>query len=651
MGDLVGTTLGDFALLAHLGSGGMGSVYRARQLALDREVALKVLHSDASVESDLAARFRREAEVQQALVHPNLVKVLDTGTDGDLRWIVMELVPGSTLAHYIDRSAPHPLDFLIPAAQGLASALAYLHAQGVVHRDLKPQNVLVSTDGLLKIADFGLARRQDQTNLTRAGCLLGTLCYLAPEAVSADAPVAQPADVYGLGLILHEMATARLPYQADSFVGWLEAITAAKVTAPRGVRPDLPAALDTLIVRMLSKDPAARPPAPEIVEALDRLVATTGHGAQTLQIRARTMMLDLSQGKGMQTAAWRADLVSAEQMAGARTQMTRAIRAVPRGAATHVARVQPARPLARAVPATPVAVATGVAVRRIKLGLAALLVVGLVCCVAVPFAAVYSTVRGLDTRDRYVFARALERLQTFPWLLRTSWVADALDRAVADADGDRAVDALRVGMHLRVDPDRLAACFVGQVRPISAESLNNVRALVATEQGGPIQLAALRSTANGRRFSDRCRALVLQPSLPPDRLADVVPLLDSPSAGAVPAVIAFFEVCPKPPPGLDDALLRVSQTEGDCATRVAALGLRLESQAAQPAVSSVLDLITGQCASLDRAAATWISDLSVASPEVSRDVLAHWASAPSTHSILLDALLRANQSPPRSCCS
>ena len=145
---LAGRVLGDYRVGARLGAGAMGEVYRASHVRLDREVALKVLRAAGEVHPDLAARFQREGELQGRLVHAGLVRVFDVGATEGVRWIAMELVSGSTLAHYIDRSAPHPLDFLVPAGQVMAGALACLHAARIVHRDLKPPNVLIGDDGL-----------------------------------------------------------------------------------------------------------------------------------------------------------------------------------------------------------------------------------------------------------------------------------------------------------------------------------------------------------------------------------------------------------------------------------------------------------------------------------------------------------------------
>jgi hypothetical protein len=293
----------------------MATVFRARQVALDRAVAFKVMH-DALDTAALATRFEREARIQVALSHPALVKVYDTGATPDhLRWIAMELVDGVTLASTIDRGGRLALDFALPAAREIASGLAYLHKSGIVHRDLKPPNVLVSSDGLVKIADFGIARALGATRITQAGGLMGTLSYMAPEAVAED-DAGPPADVWALGLILYEMLTGALPYRAETLPGWLRVIERAQIAPPSRIRPDVPAAVDDLVLALLTRAPDARPDAAEAERRLERVIDAQRMDRPSMQIRARTLVIQL-RGKAGALAAWRTQAIRIDEVRAA----------------------------------------------------------------------------------------------------------------------------------------------------------------------------------------------------------------------------------------------------------------------------------------------------------------------------------------------
>ena len=574
MSELIGRTIGGFEVVARLGAGGMGEVYRARQAGLERDIALKVLHEPAAAHPDLARRFEREVEIQTALAHPHLVRVYDAGHDDGLRWIAMELVEGSTLAHHIDRSAPHALEFLIPAARALADALAYLHAQGVAHRDLKPPNVLVSDDGQLKIADFGLARADHQTRMTRVGSLLGTLCYMSPEAVAASGEVGPPADVYALGLILHEMATGRLPYSAEDFVGWLGAIENAPVASPAGARPDLPPTLAELIVRMLQKAPEDRPSAAAATAVLVAVVAESGHGARSLQLRAQTLMLDLRQGQAMATAAWRTQRLQrrpdeapqrpapqppvAPPAPDAKPGATVMIRPGPRPPAWRkpgpnaLPRDQPRR-----FPWRMLAAGGGlIAALFIAAGTSALWLPWMIRC------------------DYTVLRRAgLDLVELVPSLAQVAQVRDAVVAELSSPSDPRVLAALPVAFSWRLDPDRIASSLATSDRAAGDDLVRSLKAML--------------DWPHGRQIYDRWLAGIDSTGVVPPRLERVLfgswdggfwsgrhvaLLLSKGDARAVQLGTALIKIEAQRPRDLVDELARELTLTDSCAGKTVLLG-------------------------------------------------------------------------------
>ncbi len=216
---MIGTVLSDrYRLEAKLGSGGMSTVYLARDETLDRPVAVKVMHREMSEQADQLQRFRGEARAVAKLSHPNVVAVIDAGEDGGHPYIVFEYVEGETLKQRIARIGALDVQEALAYAIEIARALALAHAGQLVHRDVKPQNVLIDADGRAKLTDFGISRQLEQAGMTATGRVLGTTDYVAPEQAMGHG--ADPrSDIYSLGVVLYEMLTGEVPFSADSQVG------------------------------------------------------------------------------------------------------------------------------------------------------------------------------------------------------------------------------------------------------------------------------------------------------------------------------------------------------------------------------------------------------------------------------------------------
>jgi len=247
------TSAGRYRIERELGRGGMATVYLARDEELGRPVALKVLPEHLAGDEAFRARFVRESRLAGRLAHPNIVRVYDVGEADGRPFIVMEYVPGASLAESPRLPVAHVVDLGVQACAGLQHA----HDAGLIHRDVKPANLLVREDGVLKIADFGIARAAESTRHTMAGTLLGTAAYLAPELI-AGADATPAADVYGLGAVLYELLTGRPPY-AFSSLGELAAMQADGVIEPVcDVAPDVPREVEAAVMHALARDPRFR---------------------------------------------------------------------------------------------------------------------------------------------------------------------------------------------------------------------------------------------------------------------------------------------------------------------------------------------------------------------------------------------------------
>jgi eukaryotic-like serine/threonine-protein kinase len=257
-GSVIGTVLsGRYRLESKLGSGGMSTVYLASDETLERQVAVKVLHAEISDQPDQIERFRREARAVAQLSHPNVVSVIDAGQDAGHPYIVFEYIEGETLKQRIERIGRLPLDesaaYAIEVGRGLAAA----HARHLVHRDVKPQNVLIDPEGRAKVTDFGIARSLEAKGLTATGRVLGTTDYVAPEQAMGQAIDAR-SDVYSLGVLLYEMLTGEVPFRAETQVGVAMKHVNEPLPDVATRRPDVSAALAAVVEAATSKDPELR---------------------------------------------------------------------------------------------------------------------------------------------------------------------------------------------------------------------------------------------------------------------------------------------------------------------------------------------------------------------------------------------------------
>jgi serine/threonine protein kinase len=270
---------GRYRLIRPIAKGGMAEVWEGRDEILSRPVAVKVLQPHLATDSTFVERFRREAISAARLTHPGVVATFDTGTDAGTAWIVMELIRGDTLRHLLNARGPMDPAMAIDVAGQIADALAHAHRAGLVHRDVKPANILlVEEDGSprAKVTDFGIAKATEGLgglDLTRTGIVLGTPKYLSPEQVEGHEPDAR-ADLYSLGVVLFEMLTGRPPFEGPTDMA--TAIAHVRQDAPRvsSLRPGIPPGLDDVVAHLLAKDPAARIPSATALRAALNALST-----------------------------------------------------------------------------------------------------------------------------------------------------------------------------------------------------------------------------------------------------------------------------------------------------------------------------------------------------------------------------------------
>jgi serine/threonine protein kinase len=249
---------GRYRLEREIGRGGMATVHLARDAELDRPVAVKVLAGHLRGDEDIRERFIREARMAAGLSHPNVVQVFDAGEENGRPFIVMEYVPGTTLADELGRAGRLAPAAAVDLALQACAGLEHAHDAGLVHRDVKPGNLLLREDGALKITDFGIARALEATQLTQVGSVLGTAAYLSPEQAAGE-PVTAATDIYGLGVVLYELLTGRTPFVIESLTDLLAKHRESAVTPVRELEPAVPEALEAAVMKCLARNPAYRP--------------------------------------------------------------------------------------------------------------------------------------------------------------------------------------------------------------------------------------------------------------------------------------------------------------------------------------------------------------------------------------------------------
>ena len=265
---MIGKIISHYEIRSKLGAGGMGVVYKAHDTTLGRDVALKFLPADLTGDDAARARFIHEARAAAALEHPNICTVYEVGEADGAMFIAMPLVEGESLREMI-ASGPVAVDEAIGLALGVARGLSKAHASGIVHRDIKPGNVLLTTEGQAKIVDFGLAKLATQTRLTKTGMTVGTVSYMSPEQARGD-EVDNRTDVWALGAMLYEMLAGKLPFRGDADPAVVYSILNEEPDPVTGIRREVPVALEDVVERALAKDPAKRyESVDEMIEALE----------------------------------------------------------------------------------------------------------------------------------------------------------------------------------------------------------------------------------------------------------------------------------------------------------------------------------------------------------------------------------------------
>ena len=268
----------------------MAEVYLAHDDVLDRDVALKVMSGRYSEDDEFVERFRREAQSAAALSHPNIVSIYDRGESEDgTYYIAMEYLPGGTLKDRILKRGALPSQTAAAVALQISEALQVAHKNGVIHRDIKPHNILITESGDLKVTDFGIARAASSSTMTKTGSILGTAHYISPEQAMGE-PVGPASDLYSLGIVLYEMLTGELPYDAETPIGIAMKHVNGYLRPPQAIKSSVPDGINAITVRLLAKDPMDRyASSAELIEDLERFISGRPPASATTHMMSRTL--------------------------------------------------------------------------------------------------------------------------------------------------------------------------------------------------------------------------------------------------------------------------------------------------------------------------------------------------------------------------
>jgi len=248
---------GRYKILDAIGGGGMANVYLAHDIILDRNVAVKVLRLDFANDEEFIRRFHREAQSATSLAHPNIVSIYDVGEEDGIYYIVMEYVDGQTLKQYIQQYSPLRVEAAIDIMKQLTSAIAHAHQNHIVHRDIKPHNILIDKKGNVKITDFGIAMALSATSITQTNSVLGSVHYLSPEQARGGM-ANKKSDIYSLGIVMFELLTGRLPFFGESAVSIALKHLQTETPSVRRWNPNIPQSVENIVLKATAKDPFLR---------------------------------------------------------------------------------------------------------------------------------------------------------------------------------------------------------------------------------------------------------------------------------------------------------------------------------------------------------------------------------------------------------
>src|SRR5690625_287278 len=246
-----------YQIKATIGGGGMANVYLAKDIILEREVAIKVLRLEYANDEEFIARFDREAQSATSLSHPNIVNIYDVGEEDHILYMVMEYVEGMTLKEYIQRNGPIEVQEALDIMKQVTIAIAHAHANDIVHRDIKPQNILIDTYGQVKVTDFGIAIALSATALTQTNAVLGSVHYLSPEQARGGMAT-KKSDIYSLGIVLYELLTGRLPFSGETPVAIALKHLQTDIPHVRDFNENIPQSVENIVLKAAAKDPFHR---------------------------------------------------------------------------------------------------------------------------------------------------------------------------------------------------------------------------------------------------------------------------------------------------------------------------------------------------------------------------------------------------------